>query len=128
MIYGVGTDIVRVARMQANLERHGEPFAARILSENELTEFRASAKPANFLARRFAAKEAAAKAIGTGIAEGIFLRDIAVAHDARGKPQFVFTGQARDFIEAHHVRRVHLSITDEEDYAVAFVVLEIDAP
>lgn len=124
MIYGIGTDIVRVARMQTNLERHGEKFAARILSESELLDYRQNARPANFLARRFAAKEAAAKALGTGIAEGIYLRDISVAHDKLGKPKLVFTGLALAFVQAQGIHTVHLSISDEEDYALAFVVLE----
>ena len=72
MIFGIGTDIVSVQRMRRNLGRYGERFARRILSESELEEFRATAKPENFLAKRFAAKEAAAKAMGTGFSGGLF--------------------------------------------------------
>lgn len=124
MIYGIGTDIVRVARIQQNLLRYGEKFAARILTEGELADFRRTMKPAHFLARRFAAKEAAAKAMGTGFRNGLFLRHIEVAHDALGKPLLVFAGRAAVFVREHMIHTAHLSVTDEEDHAVAFVTLE----
>ena len=124
MIFGIGTDFVQVVRLQRGLERFGERFAVRILAETELDEFRRHLRPANFLARRFAAKEAAAKAMGTGISNGITLRQISVTHDSKGKPQLVFTGQALEFLRASRVRHTHISIADEADYAVAFVVLE----
>jgi holo-[acyl-carrier protein] synthase len=128
MIYGIGTDIVRVARMQRNLLRYGERFAARILTEGELVEFRRTMKPAHFLARRFAAKEAAAKAMGTGFRDGLFLRHIAVTHDAKGKPLLVFAGRAAAFVREQMIHAAHLSVTDEEDHAVAFVTLETGVP
>ncbi len=124
MIYGIGTDIVRVARIQRNVERYGEKFAARILSANELTDFRRAARPAHFLARRFAAKEAAAKAMGIGFVNGVRLRDIGVSHDANGKPLLVFEGAAATLLRARMIEHAHLSLADEEDHAVAFVVLE----
>lgn len=127
MIYGIGTDIVRVARMQRNLRRYGEKFAARILTESELADFRRTMKPAHFLARRFAAKEAAAKAMGTGFRNGLFLRHIEVTHDALGKPLLVFAGRAATFLRERMVHTAHLSVTDEEDHAVAFVTLETGA-
>lgn len=124
MIYGIGTDIVRVGRIQRNLERFGEKFAARILTDGELADFRRSRKPAHFLARRFAAKEAAAKAMGTGFRDGLFLRHIAVTHDARGKPELIFAGRAAAFVRQQSIHKAHISLTDEEDHAVAFVALE----
>lgn len=124
MIYGIGTDIVRVGRMRDNLERFGEKFAARILTEGELADFRRSGKPAHFLARRFAAKEATAKAMGTGFRDGLFLRHIEVTHDRRGKPQLIFVGQALVFVREKMIHAAHLSVSDEEDHAVAFVALE----
>ena len=84
MIYGIGTDIVQVVRIRESLDRHGERFAERILSDAELAEFRASAHPARFLARRFAAKEAVAKAFGTGFSGGLTFRDITIGHDDAG--------------------------------------------
>ncbi len=124
MIYGIGTDIVRVVRMEQDLARYGEKFAERILTGSELKEYRQSNARAHFLARRFAAKEAAAKAMGTGFRDGLHLRDIGVAHDANGKPMLEFTGRAREFMVEKNITTVHVSLADEEDNAVAFVTLE----
>jgi len=81
VIYGIGTDIVAVPRLQVNLDRYGERFAARILTASEMAVFRETANKAHFLAKRFAAKEALVKALGTGFRDGLSLRDIAVAND-----------------------------------------------
>lgn len=124
MIYGIGTDIVRVSRLAADLERFGEKFAERILTEAELAEFREVSAKANFLARRFAAKEATAKAMGTGFAQGLSLRHIGVAHDDNGKPELVFAGRALEFMREKKIRVAHVSLADEVDHAVAFVALE----
>jgi len=124
MIFGIGTDIVQTARMQRSLERYGDRFARRLLSEEEYRDFERSGDKANFLARRFAAKEAVAKALGTGFTNGIQLRDIGVGHDERGRPLLQFTGGARSFIEAHGITATHISLADERDHAVAFVTLE----
>ena len=97
MIFGIGTDIVRVGRMEQDLQRFGERFAERILTADEFEEFRLNAKPAHFLARRFAAKEAAAKAMGTGFANGLSWKHIGVTHDAAGKPILEFSGEAESF-------------------------------
>jgi holo-[acyl-carrier protein] synthase len=124
MIFGIGTDIVRVARMQQDLDRFGERFAERILTENEMQEFRRNAGKANFLARRFAAKEAAVKALGTGFSQGIQLHDIEVGHDEQGKPLLEFRGRAREFMREKSITISHISLADEQDHAVAFVTLE----
>ncbi len=124
MIYGIGTDIVRVARMEQDIARYGDKFAERILTDAELNEYRQSNAPAHFLARRFAAKEAAAKAMGTGFRDGLHLHDIGVAHDANGKPLLEFTGRAQQFMHEKGISTVHVSLADEEDNAVAFVILE----
>ncbi len=124
MIFGIGTDIVRVARMQQNLDRYGERFAERILTDNELIEFRNVNKRAHFLAKRFAAKEAAVKALGTGFNHGIHLREISVGHDDQGKPLLEFNGRALEFMREKKVAFSHLSLSDEADHAVAFVTLE----
>jgi holo-[acyl-carrier protein] synthase len=124
VIFGIGTDIVRVARMQKDLERFGNRFAERILTTNELREFSASARPAHFLARRFAAKEAAAKAMGTGFSNGLALRHIGVIHDDAGKPMLEFTDTALEFMRRRGITTAHISLSDEEDHAVAFVTLE----
>ena len=124
MIFGIGTDIVRVARMQQDLDRYGERFAERILTANELQEFHRNTGKANFLARRFAAKEAAVKALGTGFSNGVLLHDIEVAHDAQGKPLLQFHGRARELLQEKSIVVAHISLADEQDHAVAFVTLE----
>ena len=124
MIYGIGTDIVRVGRIRDDLSRFGDRFAERILTANELLEFHQNVNKANFLARRFAAKEAAVKAMGTGFSNGVKLHDIEVTHDAQGKPMLAFHGRAREFMQEKSVAVAHISLADEQDHAVAFVTLE----
>jgi holo-[acyl-carrier protein] synthase len=109
--------------MQSNIERYGEKFAERILTTEELAEYRQELRKAHFLAKRFAAKEAAAKAMGTGFRDGLMLHHIGVTHDGAGKPQLAFTDQAAEFVRAHGIKSVHVSLADEEDHAVAFVTL-----
>ena len=125
MIYGIGTDIVRIQRIDKNLQRYGDRFASRILSDNEFKGFQNSARKAHFLAKRFAAKEAAAKALGTGFRDGLSLSDISVTHDELGKPMLEFSPKGREQLKARSIGGTHLSISDEQDYAVAFVTLEI---
>lgn len=122
-IFGIGTDIVRVARMQASLARYGEKFARRILTPNELSEFLQSDRPAHFLAKRFAAKEAAAKAMGTGFSMGLTPRQIGVGHEQGGRPVLEYYGKAKVLIKKLGISAGHLSIADEEDHAVAYVTL-----
>jgi holo-[acyl-carrier protein] synthase len=124
MIFGIGTDIVQVSRIQADLERYGDKFALRILTTKELQEYRTNTNQANFLARRFAAKEAAVKALGTGFSHGLQLHNITVTHDHYGKPGLEFSGAALDYVHEHNISVAHLSLADERDYAVAFVTLE----
>lgn len=124
MIFGIGTDIVRVSRIQNDIGRFGARFAQRILCDRELAEFEGQTRKAHFLARRFAVKEAAAKAIGTGFNHGVTARDIGVTHDANGKPGLEFSGRAFQLIREHQITHWHVSLADEEDHAVAFVALE----
>ena len=93
-IYGIGTDIVNVGRMAANLQRFGERFARRILTDNEQRDFAMTKQKAHFLAKRFAAKEAVAKALGLGVSQGLSLRHIGVGHDQYGKPRLEYGGQS----------------------------------
>jgi holo-[acyl-carrier protein] synthase len=123
VIFGIGTDIVRVDRMRANLERYGDRFARRILTDDEFREFSATSRPAHFLAKRFAAKEAAAKALGTGFRDGLSLCHIGVAHNGKGRPFLVYSGRAEELVREMGVGEGHLSIADEQDYAIAFVTL-----
>ncbi len=123
MIYGIGVDLVRVSRIRDGLDRFGERYARRILTENELPDFQRSSRPAYFLAKRFAAKEAAAKAFGTGFRSGLSLRHIGVGHDKLGRPYLECSGRAAQMLEEFGIAASHLSLTDEQDYALAFVTL-----
>ncbi len=123
MIHGIGTDIVRIERIRRSLERHGERFATRILAASECEAWRAARDPARFLAKRFAAKEAFGKALGTGVAVPATLHAIAVAHDEKGKPEFRYDACLSDFMTGHGLR-AHLSLSDEDDYVVGFALIE----
>ncbi len=124
MIYGIGTDIVAVSRLEMALERYGSRFARRILAAEEMARFSEYAKPAQFLAKRYAAKEAVAKAFGTGFRNGLSLRHIIVVNDQHGRPTLQFTKMAQTLVERFDIRASHLSLSDEQEYAVAMVVLE----
>ena len=123
MIFGIGTDIVAVARMAEYWRRHGERGLEKMLAPDEREACRKSPDQARFLAKRFAAKEALGKAFGTGIRAPVLLPEISISHDELGKPVFVFSPAiAARFAEQGLV--THLSISDEQDYAVAFVIVE----
>ncbi len=123
MIHGIGTDIVRIERIRASLERHGARFAERVLAPAERDEFAASRDPARILAKRFAAKEAFGKALGTGVAVPATFHALSVAHDALGKPLYRFDGPLSGYMAERRLT-AHLSLTDEADYVVAFAVIE----
>ena len=124
MIFGIGTDIVSYARIEAMHTRHGARAARRILSAHEMAEYAASADPARLLMKRFAAKEALAKALGTGLRHPLALSRVSVTHDGLGKPIFAYDAELAAHFAALGIARHHLSISDEQDAAVAFVVLE----
>ncbi len=124
MIFGIGTDIVEYARIEALWARYGKRFAERLLSESELPEFGAHADPARFLAKRFAAKEAFAKAVGSGMREPVTMHRIGVTHDGLGKPVLQFDEALRAYLAQLGINGHHLSVSDERDMIVAFVVLE----
>lgn len=123
MIYGIGIDLVRIARIEAAIERHGDRFARRILSEREFASYSASRSRAKFTAKHFAAKEALLKALGTGLRMGIQWHHMEVHHDALGKPYFVSAGRVQELFAEHGIGESFLSISDEDEYAVAFVTL-----
>lgn len=127
MIHGIGTDLVFIPRMARLLQRHGNRVVQKMLSEEEQRLFVRSHTPAAFLAKRFAAKEATAKALGTGFRDGLYLRDIAVVNDALGKPGLVFSASAVQMLPQIALSQSHLSLTDEGEYACAFVILESHA-
>lgn len=123
MIFGIGTDIVAVRRMQEALQRHGDRFADRILTPYEMEGYTAAPHKARFLAKRFAAKEAAAKALGTGFSDGLSLHHIEVIHDNKGRPGLAFSERGAELLEQYAVGETFLSIADEHDYAVAYVTM-----
>jgi holo-[acyl-carrier protein] synthase len=131
MIYGIGTDIVLIARISELIGRYGERFARRVLGPDELVEYRrrgsrgtpGADRAARYLAKRFAAKEAFSKALGLGLRTPMTLLSLQVLNDARGKPVAV----ARNALDPYLRERglsAHVSISDEVDSAVAFVVIE----
>ena len=123
MIYGVGTDIAAVARLRGLYERHGDAALDKLLAPQERADFALAPDKGRFLAKRFAAKEALAKALGTGLRAPATLTNIAIVHDALGKPAFSFAPELAAHISTLKLN-AHLSISDERDHAVAFVVLE----
>ena len=124
MIYGIGTDLVDIKRIENALFRYGDRFLHRILAEEEVAAYAESAQPARFLAKRFAAKEAFSKAWGTGIGAAVGWHDVAVTHDARGKPLIAPSIAMSAKFAAANITAAHVSISDETGHALAFVVIE----
>ena len=124
MIVGIGSDIIKVQRIADSFERLGERFAKRILSVEELIQFNSHSSQVAFLAKRFAAKEAAGKALGVGIGQGISWTQIIVVNNELGAPSLKFVDQAKVWCDRKNVNASHISLSDEQDFAVAFVVLE----
>jgi holo-[acyl-carrier protein] synthase len=123
MIYGIGTDIAAVERLAGMFERHGESASAKLLAQAEMADFSIAPDKGRFLAKRFAAKEAFGKALGTGVRPPATLPAIAIVHDDLGKPIFHFSEELAALMQEKRLH-AHLSISDEHDYAVAFVILE----
>ena len=128
MIYGIGTDIIRIARIEAALARYGERFAQKILGPDELEKFRqrsaqVAVRGIRYVATRFAAKEAFSKAIGTGMRMPMTWRAVQILNAPSGKPEAVTGGVLKDYMELHGLS-AQVSITDEAEYAVAFVLVE----
>jgi holo-[acyl-carrier protein] synthase len=124
VILGIGTDLCDIGRIERALERWGERFARRVLVESEMQRFRRHRKPAAYLAKRFAAKEAMSKALGTGIHFPVNWHGMWVENARSGKPSLKFSGPMADFLKERRIETVHLSLTDEIGMACAFVVVE----
>ncbi|QJR80266.1 holo-ACP synthase [Alteromonas pelagimontana] len=122
-IAGMGTDIIEIDRIAQNLARTPR-LAARILTSREMQIFAEHSEPARYLAKRFAAKEAAVKALGTGIGRGISWQHIEVCNDQLGAPFLLFSGEFAVHCDKRAIVSSHLSISDEKHYAVATVILE----
>lgn len=123
-IVGLGTDIAEIERLEKALSRSGDAFAKRILAETEFQIYSSLKQQGRFLAKRFAAKEAASKALGTGIAHGVTFHDFVVSNDENGKPVLILEKKAKELALSKGVTSIHLSISDERHYAVATVVME----
>ena len=124
MIYGVGTDIVNIERIQKVILKNREGFIKRVLTEHEQALFTNKADSAAFCAKRFAAKEAFSKALGTGIGRAVSFQDLTIRNNDNGKPHFIPSEKLRLYLLEKGVKQAHLSISDENQYALAFVVLE----
>ena len=124
MIHGIGTDLLDAERIRSGLARFGEHYADRILAPDEHAGYYASRDPARFLAKCFAAKEAFAKAAGTGLRAPVTLRNIAVLRDPRGKPFLQCAPELDDWLAARGVTAHHVSLSDEGELILAYVILE----
>jgi holo-[acyl-carrier protein] synthase len=124
MIYGIGTDIVSIERIQQTLDRHGAQFAQRILTDDELVQLNDVKEAAPWLAKRWAAKEAFGKAAGIGIRAPLALNAIGIVNDEHGKPMFDISPAVKTWLDDHAIARTHVSISDEHEHAIAFVVFE----
>ena len=127
MIVGIGVDMVEIHRVEQSLERFGGRFAGKLLSAGELARFRDATMPAAFLAKRFAAKEAVAKALGTGMRAGVHFTQITIARRKSGAPCVELSGAAQQRADQLGVASIHISISDEADHAIAFAVMESSA-
>lgn len=124
MIYGVGTDLIEIRRIDKALQRFGERFARRILCEPELKRFRVHKQPVAYLAKRFAAKEAFTKALGTGIHAPANWHGVWVVNLRSGQPVLEFSPALRTLMDKRKIRGAHLSLSDEREIAAATVILE----
>lgn len=123
-ILGLGTDIVEITRIEAVIARSGDRLARRVLSDSEWAQYQAHQQPVRYLAKRFAVKEAAAKAFGTGIRNGLAFAQFEVFNDPLGKPRLRFHGAAQALAVQLGVTAVHVSLADERRYACATVIIE----
>lgn len=128
MILGIGTDLANIERIQSTLDRFGDRFRTRVFTERELAKAARRKDEAGTLAKRWAAKEACSKALGTGLAMGISWRDMSVSNLSTGQPVMELTGWAKerldDMIPVGHQAVIHVTLTDDHPWAQAFVVIE----
>jgi holo-[acyl-carrier protein] synthase len=124
MIFGVGTDIVELSRIQSTYDRFGDHFVRRLLMPEELESFARSKSPVRFLAMRFAGKEATVKAMGTGFAHGVWLRDVGILSNKWGRPLVIWSERGQRVCERLGIGSGHVSLTDDAGLVVAFSVVE----
>lgn len=124
MIIGIGTDLCEIGRIQAALNRFGSRFARKVLAEDEYACFEQHRKQAAYIAKRFAAKEALSKAVGTGMRHPVGWQSIQVLNSSAGRPEFRFSNSLEVYLMQRGITQVHVSLTDETGMACAFVIAE----
>ena len=124
MVAGIGTDLVEIARIERLYQKHPQAFPQRVLSLQELADFAHHAQPFHFLAKRWAAKEAIAKALGTGFRQGVSFTDMTISHTEQGQPIVLLAGITAEIAQQRHIHHWSVSLSDEKHYALAFVVAE----
>lgn len=124
MIYGIGTDLVEIGRMEKIIQRWGERFTEKVYSQNEIDYCTRKAYPAIHYAARFAAKESFLKSLGIGLGMGVSLKDIEVINNAQGSPQLKMNERIRKVLDTHGITSVHISMTHTREHAHAVVILE----
>ena len=125
MIYGIGIDMVKMDRLQKAMDTWGERFQKKVFTEAERAFCLSKPRPTRFWAMRFAAKEAFSKAIGLGMRQGLRWRDIEITHNSLGKPELILHGRAKEICNQAGIKNSFLSLSDEDNYALAVVVLEV---
>jgi len=125
-IFGIGIDVVEVERIADAIERHGEPFLARLFTADERSYCEAQKKPALHFAARFAAKEAVSKALGTGIGSSANWLDLEIVRDPSGAPKLLLHGAAADFVKNNQITDVSISLSHAREYAAANAVAVAD--
>jgi holo-[acyl-carrier protein] synthase len=128
MIFGIGVDMLETGRIERTLQRFGEHFVDRLLMPQEQAQLARTRRPERFIAMRFAAKEAIVKAMGTGFAHGIWIRDVGVVQNSWGKPEVVFSERGDRVRRALGIGEGHVSLTDEAGLIVAFAVMMKASP
>lgn len=123
MIFGIGTDLCKVARIERVFEKYGEHFVNRLLMPREREDFDRTRNPVRFLAMRFAAKEAIVKAMGTGFRQGIWIRDIGIYQEKSGKPSVIFSDKAKEKCAALGAGEAFVTLTDEDGFVVAVAIM-----
>jgi holo-[acyl-carrier protein] synthase len=123
MTIAIGTDIIDIQRIADAVERQGDKFVQRILTQSEISEYQARGHSVSFLAKRFAAKEAIAKALGTGIGRGISFQHMIISNNAEGAPQVELQDNAAERLNQLDGTNVLLSLSDEKNYAIAYVAI-----
>jgi holo-[acyl-carrier protein] synthase len=124
VIFGVGTDIVEMSRMESTWQRFGQHFADRILMPEEMALFEQTKNPTRFLAMRFAGKEASVKALGTGFAHGVWLRDVGIISNEWGRPLIIWSERGKKVCDELGIGKGHISLTDDAGLVMAFAVVE----